>query len=93
MTMPVAVHICPDHMSAQDYERVIGELRASDAHQPRGRRFHAAYGDEGNLCMFEVWDSREQFDAHREDLVGTLRAVGLGAGDVAIHPLHSALPD
>ena len=91
--MPVAVHICPDHMSKQDYERVIAELKASGGEEPEGRRFHAAYGDENNLRLFEVWDSQEQFEAHRGDLFVTLQGVGLGGGDVTIHPLHSELPD
>jgi quinol monooxygenase YgiN len=90
--MPVAVHICPDHMSKQDYERVIAELKSSGADQPEGRRFHAAYGDRDNVCMFEVWDSREHFEAHRDDLFATLQGVGLGAGDLTIHPLHSEPP-
>jgi quinol monooxygenase YgiN len=90
--MPVAVHICPDHMSKQDYERVIAELESSGADRPEGRQFHAAYGDSDNLCMFEVWDSQERFEAHRGDLFETLQGVGLGAGDVKIHPVHSKRP-
>jgi hypothetical protein len=43
--------------------------------------------------MFEVWDSPEQFDAHRERLFATLQGVGVGAGTVEVHPLHSGHPD
>jgi quinol monooxygenase YgiN len=90
--VPVAVHINPQHMSKEDYDRLIAELKSSGADQPEGRRFHAAYGDENNLSVFEVWDSKEQFDVHREDLLATLAGVGLGGGDVEIHQLHSELP-
>lgn len=87
--MAVAVHICPDHMTKQDYERMIAELKASGADEPEGRRSHAAYGQDGDICMFEIWDSKEHFEAHRDDLFVTLQGVGLGAGDVTIHPVHS----
>ena len=39
--------------------------------------------------MFEVWDSREQFDSHSERLFATLQGAGVDAGTVDIHPLHS----
>ena len=90
--MAVAVHICPDKMSKAEYERVIKDLEDSGVGEPEGRTFHAAYG--GNeVCMFEVWDSAEHFEAHRDRLLATLQGVGVGAGTVQIHPLHSGHPD
>jgi quinol monooxygenase YgiN len=43
--------------------------------------------------MFEVWDSAEHFDAHRDRLMSTLQAAGVDAGIVDVHPLHSDHPD
>jgi hypothetical protein len=86
--MAVAVRISPNHMSKDDYERVIHDLESSGAGAPDGRSFHAAYGDD-EVHMFEVWDSEEQFDAHRERLFATLQGAGVDAGTVDVHPLHS----
>ena len=90
--MAVAVHICPTQMSKADCERVIKDLEDSGVGEPEGRSFHAAYGG-AQVCMFEVWDSAEHFDAHRERLFATLQAAGVGAGIVDVHPLHSDHPD
>ncbi len=90
--MSVAVHITPQHMSKADYERLIAELEASGVHEPEGRLFHAGYGDE-DLQMFEVWESKGQFDAHREHLFAALESVGLASGCVEIYALHSPRPD
>jgi hypothetical protein len=79
-------------MSKADYERVIKDLEDSNAGEPEGRTFHAAYGGD-NVCMFEVWDSPEQFEAHRGRLMATLQGAGLDAGSVDVHPLHSGHPD
>jgi quinol monooxygenase YgiN len=84
----VAVHICPDQMSKADYERVIKDLEDSGVGEPEGRTFHAAYGGD-QVCMFEVWDSAEHFDAQRDRLMSTLQAAGVDAGTVDVHPLHS----
>ena len=59
---------------------------------PEGRRVHAASGED-HVHMFEVWDSREQFDAHSQRLFGLLADAGLDPGIVEVHPLHSAPPD
>jgi hypothetical protein len=88
--MPVAVHICPDHMSREDYQNVIGELKKSGVEE--GRLYHAAYGDD-QVQMFEVWNSEEDFEAHRGDLVGALQGVGVNVDRVDVHPLHSDHPD
>ena len=90
--MAVAVHINPHQMSRADYDRVVSELHASGDGDPEGRRVHAAYGED-QVHMFEVWDSREQFDAHSQRLFGLLADAGLDPGIVEVHPLHSAPPD
>ena len=90
--MPVAVHITPSKMSRGDYERVIGELERSGAGSPEGRVFHAGYGDD-EVHMFEVWETREQFDDHRDRLFACLQASGVDAGSVQVHEMHSSLPD
>lgn len=90
--MPVAIHICPDHMSRDDYKRVIGDLEKEGVHEPEGRLYHAAYGDD-DVKMFEVWRSQEDFDAHSDKLFATLQGAGVDAGTVEVHPLHSDHPD
>lgn len=84
--MPVAVHISPNNMSREDYEKVIGELEKSGVHE--GRLYHAAYGED-EVQMFEVWRSEEEFDAHRDQLFSVLQGAGVDAGTVEVHPLHS----
>lgn len=88
--MPVAVHICPDRMSHEEYEKVIAELEKSGVQE--GRLYHAAYGD-NEVRMFEVWRSQEDFDAHRDKLFAALQGAGVDAGTVEVHPLHSEHPD
>lgn len=88
--MPVAVHISPNNMSREDYEKVIGELEKSGVQE--GRLYHAAYGED-KVQMFEVWRSEEEFDAHRDQLFSVLQGAGVDVGSVAVHPLHSEHPD
>ena len=90
--MPVAVRITPRQMSKDDYNRAIKELEDSGVGEPEGRSFHAAYGED-NVHVFEVWDSQEQIEEHRERTFPILQGAGFDAGAVEIHPLQSDLPD
>jgi quinol monooxygenase YgiN len=90
--MPVAVHITPNQMSKDDYDRVIGELEASGLSQPDGRLYHAAYGQD-QVHLFEIWESEEDFDAHRDRMFAVLQGAGVDGGTVDVHPLHSGVPD
>jgi quinol monooxygenase YgiN len=87
LAVPVAVHISPRHMSKQDYERVISDLEAAGV-KPGGRLYHAAYGDD-EVEMFEVWETREQFEDHREALFARLQGSGVDGGIVQMHTLHA----
>jgi quinol monooxygenase YgiN len=90
--MPVAVHITPEHMSREDYEHMIKDLKASGAGDPKGRVSHTAYGED-NVQMLEIWESRDDFEAHRDRLFAVMQSAGLGGGNVDVHPVHSELPD
>jgi quinol monooxygenase YgiN len=90
--MTVAVHIAPEQMSRDDYEKVIKELEACGCGEPQGRILHAAYGDD-DVRMFELWNSKEEFEAHRGRLTACLEAAGVNSGPIEIHTTHSPHPD
>ncbi len=90
--MTVAVRIAPTQMSRDDYEKVISELEACGAGEPQGRQLHAAYGDD-EVHVFELWNSKEEFEAHRQQLTACLQAAGIDSGPIEIHTTHSPHPD
>jgi quinol monooxygenase YgiN len=92
-TMPCVVHICPDHMSKDEYQQLIEDLEKQGVHEPEGRLSHAAYGDDDDVRMFEVWRSQEEFDAHSDKLFATLQGAGVNVDRVDVHPVHSEHPD
>jgi quinol monooxygenase YgiN len=86
--MPIAVRIVPHKMSKAEYEEVIQELQKQGNGDPDGRVLHTSYGDDDEVHMFEVWESREQFDAHHEKLMDVLDGAGVDAGLVEVSQLQ-----
>ena len=82
---PIAVRISPKKMSREDYERVIADLERPGEGAPEGRSFHAAYGSADDVQIFELWQSQEHFEAHRDRLVSRLQSAGVDAADIEIH--------
>ena len=88
--MPVAVRICPPRMSRDEYHRYIAELQEKGLSEPEGRLSHTAYGDDG-VEMFEVWETPERFEEHREQVIAQLQ--GAQVGSYVVHSVHEPRPD
>ena len=85
--MPVAVHITARKMSHEDRHKVLQDFLGPDADDPEGRQYHAAYGDDEELRLFEIWDSEDQFKEHYDDRFGRMLAATYGI-TYDVHPLH-----
>ncbi len=70
--MTVAVLSTPASMTGEQYHRINEQLDASRNGTPPGRRFHACFGHDDHLMVFDVWDSTEALDAFTTTLMPIL---------------------
>jgi hypothetical protein len=82
-SMPVAVHITARKMSHEDRQQVLRDYFGPEADDPEGRLYHATYGEDDDLRMFEVWDSEDRVHDH----FGRMLAATYGI-TYEVHPLH-----
>lgn len=87
--MSVGVYMHPRGMTTAQYDEVHAALEAAGASEPEGRTFHACFGDDGQLMVFDVWETADQFKAFAPTLGPLLVAAGVQMGPPAILPLHS----
>ncbi|HSZ87135.1 MAG TPA: hypothetical protein VK787_13975 [Puia sp.] len=73
------------------YDEAIKKLEAAGAAAPKGRTFHAAYGDTENLSITDVWDSAEDFQAFGATLLPILSVMGIDPGMPTISPVHNTI--
>ena len=89
--MALAVLFTPDHMSTKQYDRIIKDLEAAGAGAPKGRLYHACYGDPADLRVFDVFDSPENLAAFVEQLSPVLAGVGVDPGTPDVIPIHNII--
>ena len=75
------------------YDKVRAHLGIVDTPPPGGVLHVAAVDDDGQLRIFEVWDSREQAEAWAEKVAAAREEAGVGGAPPTIEYLevHSVL--
>ena len=63
-------------MTIEQYKKAKAALDASGANVD-GRKHHSCFGEDGQLMVFEIWDSQEERDAYVEFLRPVLQEVGI----------------
>ncbi len=72
----IAVYVKPESLSVEQYNQARKGLAASEANMD-GRKHHSCFGEDGQLMVFEIWDSQENYDAFVKFLVPVLQEVGI----------------
>ena len=61
--MAIGVYFHPQGMTKAQYEETLHKLTEAGAGTPPGRKYHACFGPDGQLMVFDIWDSVEEFQA------------------------------
>jgi len=72
----ICVYISPESMTIEQYHRVHERLEAAGAPEV-GRKHHSCFGEDGHLMVFDIWESREDFEAFAEHLIPILADEGI----------------
>ena len=86
--MAIAVYFHPKEMTLQQFQETHRQLAAAGADEPRGRIHHSCFGDDGNLMVYDIWESPESFQAFGATLMPILQQVGVDAGEPTIMAIH-----
>jgi hypothetical protein len=76
--MSIVVRFSPANLTREKYDESVRRLEAAGAWpNPAGMEVHVLFGDEGNLRVSEIWDSREQLQAFSDRLMPILTDIGI----------------
>jgi hypothetical protein len=89
--MALGFYFPPTAFTVAQYKEAIKKLTAAGAGHPKGRSYHACFGENDKLQIFDVWDSKEAFDAFGKVLVPILQSVGVQHSEPAVMPVHNII--
>ena len=89
--MAIGIYFSPAAMSAAKYDECIKLLRKAGAGSPPGRSYHASFGPNDKLMVFDVWTSQAAFDKFGKTLMPILRQLGIDPGQPSVMPVHKVI--
>ena len=89
--MALGIYFVHEGFTPEKYESVIKQLDAAGAGAPRGRTFHVALESNGEVQVFDIWESQEAFDAFGPTLMPILTELGVGLKEPMVAQVHNVI--
>jgi hypothetical protein len=84
-------YFTPGSFSTATYDEALSKLEAAGAGAPAGRLYHVALETDGQIQVFDIWDSEESFDAFGETLVPIMTGLGAEPGEPMVSKVHNII--
>ena len=87
--MSVVVRFPPSNVTRDQYDTVRNALQEAGNWPADGCQLHTCFGDESDVRVSEIWESREKFEAFGETLRPYLEQGGIQlAGEPEVYEAH-----
>lgn len=89
--MALGLYFTPSSFTPERYDEVIRQLEAAGAGAPAGRLYHVALETDGQIQVFDIWDSQESFQAFGGTLMPVLAGLGVDPGQPQVSPVRNII--
>ena len=90
--MSIVVRFTPTNVTKEKYDESLRRLEEAGEWPPDGLDYHVVFGDDGNLRVSEIWDSREQLQQFGERLMPILADIGIEfSGEPEIFEVYNTI--
>jgi hypothetical protein len=87
--MSIVVRFHPANLTAAKYDEMHPKLE-EEGFPPDGLDYHVCFGNDDQLTVSEIWDSREQFEAWGEKMMPILMEHGMEfSGEPEVFEVHN----
>jgi hypothetical protein len=89
--MALSFYFRSPSFTPDQYDEAIKQLEAAGVGAPAGRLSHVALESDGNIHVFDVWESQEAFEAFGPTLIPILAGLGVDPGEPMVAPVHNTI--
>ena len=89
--MALGFYITGKGFTTERYDSTLAELEAAGAGAPDGRVSHVALQSDGEIQVFDVWESQAAFDAFGQTLIPILTAAGIELNEPMVAEVHNSI--
>jgi hypothetical protein len=89
--MALGFYFQPSGFTQDKYDEAISKLEAAGAGAPEGRSYHVALETNGEIQVFDVWESQEAFEAFGATLMPIMASVGADPGEPMVSRVHNLI--
>jgi hypothetical protein len=89
--MAIGIYFAEGSFPPEKYDEAISKLEAAGAGAPKGRSYHVAMETDGQINVFDVWESQEAFDAFGATLMPILTDLGVDPGKPMAAHVHNII--
>jgi hypothetical protein len=86
--MALGFYITGKGFTTERYDTTLAQLEEAGAGAPDGRLSHVALESGGEIQVFDIWESREAFDA---TLIPILTAAGIEINEPMVAEVHNTV--
>jgi hypothetical protein len=89
--MALGFYFRPTGFSKETYNEAIKQLDAAGAGAPEGRSLHVALEADGQIQVFDIWESQEAFEAFGPTLLPIMAGLGAEPGEPMVAQVHNVI--
>ena len=89
--MALGIYFVHQGFTPEIYEQALSKLEAAGAGSPKGRTYHVALESDGQIQVFDIWESQADFDAFGATLVPILGGLGVELGEPMVATVHNVI--
>ena len=90
--MALGIYFVHGGFTPEKYRDAIAQLAAAGHGSPKGRSYHVALESNGEIQVFDIWQSQEEFDAFGAVLMPILAGLGVTLEAPMVATIESVIP-
>ena len=89
--MALGLYFTPAGFTQEKYDETITQLEAAGAGAPAGRSYHVALETNGEIQVFDIWESEAAFEAFGATLIPIMSGLGVDPGKPMVARVHNII--